>query len=99
MAYLSRIKLILGENYRETSDDVLQEIVKEMTSVACDIANRDWDDERLFPYISKAVRAEYLARGAEGLLSNSEGSISNSFEDIVDKMRCNIVRNGVRRLK
>lgn len=97
--YLSRIKLILGANYLEDTDEVLREIIRTMTSVACDVSNRECNDERLFPYINKAVRAEYLARGAEGLLSNSEGSISNSFEDIVEKMRSNIVKNGVRRLK
>ena len=97
--YLSRIKLILGANYVENTDEVLKRIIEEIVSIACDISKRESDDEKLFPYISKAVRAEYLTRGAEGLLSNTEGSISNSFEDIIDKMRSNIIKNGVRRLK
>ena len=97
--YLSRIKLILGANYVENTDEVLKRIIEEIVSIACDISNRQNNDEKLFPYISKAVRAEYLTRGAEGLLSNTEGSISNSFEDIIDKMRSNIIKNGVRRLK
>lgn len=99
LVYANKIKKLLGANYMEETDEVLREIVEEITSIACDISNREWNDEKLFPYISKAVRAEYLARGAEGLLSNTEGSISNSFEDIVDKMRSNIIKNGVRRLK
>ncbi len=97
--YLSRIKPILGANYVENTDEVLKKLIEEITSIACDISNRECNDEKLFPYISKAVRSEYLTRGAEGLLSNVEGSISNSFEDIVDKMRSNMIKNGVRRLK
>lgn len=70
--YLSRIKPILGANYVENTDEVLKRIIEEIVSIACDISKRESDDEKLFPYISKAVRAEYLTRGAEGLLSNSE---------------------------
>jgi len=99
LIYLNKIKPILGANYIEDTDEVLQEIIQEIMSIACDISNRNYDDEKLFPYISKAVRAEYLVRGAEGLTSNSEGSISNSFDDIIEKMRSNITKNGVRRLK
>ena len=98
LVYLGRIKPILGANYVKDTDEVLKKIIEEITSIACDISKRESNDEKLFPYISRAVRAEYLTRGAEGLLSNSEGSISNSFEDIIDKMRSNIIKNGVRRL-
>ena len=96
---LEDIKKLLGSNYIETSDEVLQKIIDEMTSIACDISGRKNDNEKLIPYISKAVRSEYLARGAEGLNSKSEGSQSSSFEDIVDKMRSNIIKNGIRRIK
>lgn len=96
---LEKIKANLGANYTENTDTVLQDIIDEITSIACDISNRNKDDEKLFPYINKAVKAEYLTRGAEGLLSNTEGGISNSFEDIIDKMRSNIIKNGVRRLR
>jgi len=96
---LEKIKANLGANYAENTDDVLQDIINEITSIACDISNRSKDDEKLIPYISKAVKAEYLTRGAEGLLARTEGSESSSFEDIVDKMRSNIIKNGVRRLR
>lgn len=94
----NKIKSNLGENYIEDTDDVLQDIIEDMTSIACDISNRQATDEKLFPYIKKAVRSEYLARGAEGLTSRSEGSISSSYEDIIEKMRDNIIKNGLRRL-
>lgn len=94
---LEEIKKNLGANYIENTDDVLQDIIKDITSIACDISNRN--DEKLNPYIKTAVKSEYLARGAEGLTSRGEGSESSSFEDIINKMRNDIVKNGLRRLK
>lgn len=94
---LEKIKNNLGANYKENTDTVLQDIIEDMTSIACDTSNRKKDDEKLFPYIKKAVRSEYMARGAEGLLSRSEGSISSSYEDIIEKLRNNIIKNGLRR--
>ena len=88
----------LGANYRE-DEDVLQEIVEDVTSIASNISNREKTDEKLFPYIKKAVKAMYLTRGAEGLASRGEGSISSSYEDIIDKLRNDIIKNGLRRLK
>ena len=96
---LKKIKANLGANYVEDTDAVLQDIIEDITSIACNCSNRKEDDELLNPYIKKACRAEYLARGAEGLLSSSEGSISNSYDDIIGKMRTNIIRDGVRRMK
>lgn len=96
---LEQIKKNLGANYIESTDEVLQDIIDDMTAIARDISNRKEDDKRLVPYIKKAVKSEYLARGAEGILSRTEGSVSTSYENIVDKMRNDIIKNGVRRLK
>lgn len=96
---LNEIKKRLGANYIEGTDDVIQDIIDDITPIACDISNRDEHDEKLIPYMKKAVISEYLTRGAEGLLSRTEGSESSTFEDIIDKMRSNIVKNGVRRIK
>ncbi len=96
---LKQIKKNLGANYKENTDDILQDIIDDITSIACDNSNRKKDDERLFPYIKKAVRSEYLARGAEGLLSRNEGSISSSYKDIVEELRNNIIKSGLRRVK
>lgn len=95
---IEKIKSDLGANYRN-DEDVLKDILEEVTSIASDISNRTKDDEKLFPYIKKAVKAEYLARGAEGLTSRNEGSVSSSFEDIVDKLRNNIIKSSLRRIK
>lgn len=96
---IDKIIADLGANYKKEDEEVLYEILEEMSSIASDISNRKKDDEELFPYIKKAVKSEYLTRGAEGLLSRSEGSISSQYEDIIEKMRNNIIKNGKRRLK
>ena len=89
----------LGANYKSNDRRVLEDILEEVSSIASNISNRSKDDEKLFPYIKKAVKAEYLARGAESLTSRNEGSMSSSFEDIVDKLRNNIIKSGLRRIK
>ena len=96
---IDKIIADLGANYKEEDKEVLNEILEEVSSIASDISNRDKDDEKLFPYIKKTVKAEYLARGAEGLTSRGEGSMSSSFEDIIDKLRNNIIKSGLRRIK
>ena len=95
--YLNKIIDDLGANYRN-DDAVLTDILGEVTSIASDISNNS-NTEKLFPYIKKAVKAIYLSRGAEGLESRGEGSISSSYEDIIEKLRNDIIKNGLRRLK
>lgn len=97
-ANIEKIKDDLGENYKE-DEGVLKEILEEVSSIASDISNRKENDEKLFPYIKTATKAIYLSRGAEGLTSRNEGSISTSFEDIVDKLRNDIIKSGLRRIK
>lgn len=94
---IDKIIADLGANYKD-DEEVLKDILEEVTSIASHISNNN-NKEALFPYIKKAVKAEYLARGAEGLTSRNEGSVSSSFEDTIDKMRNNIIRNGLRRIK
>lgn len=96
---INKIITDLDVNYKSKDKEVLNEILEEISSIASDISNRSKDDKKLFPYIKKAVKAEYLARGAEGLTSRNEGSMSSAFEDIIDKLRNNIIRSGLRRIK
>lgn len=93
---LEKIKERLGANYIESTDKIIQDIIDDMTSIACDASNRNKDDEKLFPYIKKAVISEYNQRGAEGLLSRNEGSVSSSFQDIEKKLRIDVA--SIRRL-
>lgn len=96
---IDKIIADLSANYREEDKEVLNEILEEVTSIASNISNRKQDDEKLYPYIKKATKAIYLCRGGEGLQSRNDGSISNSFEDIIEKLRNDIIKNGLRRLK
>ena len=95
---IDRIIADLGANYKD-DNEVLQEILEEVSSIASDISNRKVDDEKLYPYIKKTTKAVYLCRGGEGLQSRGEGSLSNSFEDIIEKLRNDIIKNGLRRIK
>lgn len=97
MEGIEKIIADLGANYRNDSE-VLLEILEEVNSIAFDISNNK-NKEKLFPYVKKAVKAIYLCRGAEGLQSRNEGSISSSYEDIMDKLRNDIIKNGLRRIK
>lgn len=97
-ANIEKIIADLGANYKE-DEEVLKEILEEVSSIASDISNRKADDEKLFPYIKKATKAVYLTRGAEGIASRNEGSISTSFEDIIEKLRNDIIKSGLRRIK
>lgn len=95
---MDKIIADLGANYKDDKK-VLEEILEEVSSIASDISNRQKNDEKLFPYVKKATKAIYLSRGAEGLTSRNEGSISASFEDIIDKLRNDIIKSGLRRIK
>ena len=95
---IDRIRRDLGANYKDDLN-VLMDIYEEVSSIASNISNRQKDDEKLFPYINKATKAIYLCRGAEGVTTRGEGSISNSFEDVIEKLRNDIIKNGLRRMK
>lgn len=92
---VSNIIADLGANYRGDSE-VLEDVKNRMSSIAFDASNSQ--SEKLEPYIIRAIKAEYLARGAEGLKSRGEGSESSSFRNIVEDLRNDIVKNGLRRV-
>lgn len=95
---INKIIADLGANYREEDKEVLEEILEEVNSIAFDVSNNK-NKEQLNPYIKKATKAIYLNRGSEGLQSQNIGSMSYSYEDIIEKLRNDIVKNGLRRLK
>lgn len=98
MEQIDKIIADLGANYREEDKDVLEEILEEVNSIAFNISNNKNKDQ-LFPYVKRAVKAIYLTRGSEGLQSQNVGSISYSYEDIIDKLEKNIIKARLRRLK
>lgn len=96
---LDKIINDLGANYNDNDYDVLEDILDEVSSIASNISNRKADDEKLYPYIKKTVKSMYLSRGAEGIKSQSKSGVSDTYEDIVEVLRNDIIKNGLRRLK
>lgn len=89
---LEQIQERLGSNFIEGTENVIRDIIDDMTSIAIDASNRKKNDKVLIPYIKKVVISEYLQRGAEGLLSESKGSVSSSFNDIEKKLRTDLIQ-------
>lgn len=87
----------LGANYDSADTNIIEELIDEYLSIASDFTNRETTDTKLYPYIKKAVISSYLARGAEGLASKGEGSLSSSFLDIETKLKKDLV--SIRRIK
>lgn len=83
---LKRLKLDLSVNFKTGDDSVLSDFIDDYISIASNNSNRRKDDERLYPYVYKAVKSAYLLRGNEGSSSSTEGSLSTSYEDIEEKL-------------
>ena len=94
---LDEIKRQLGVNYRN-DDLTLIDLLKSYTSVALNISNRV-TEAGLEPYIIEAVVEHYLRLGNEGLGSSNEAGISYSYIDIEQKLRNDIIKNGMRVIK
>lgn len=89
----------LGDNYNSSDESVLRNILEEVTANALTISNRqDNIENKLFLQreIKQCVKGIYLQRGAEGLNSLGERGTSSTFNDCIDKMRNDIVKNGKR---
>jgi hypothetical protein len=93
---LNDIKSRLGANFKTGDDAVLQDIIDDMTIVAADATNRLATDTKLNPYIKSASTSAYLRRGDEGSKSSNEGSLGVSYIDIEEKLRNDLIRNGLR---
>lgn len=87
----------LGANYSDSDRNVIRTLIQDAITIATETTNLTENDTRLYPYIKKAVKSAYLSRGAEGLQSRSEGSISASYLDITEALRQDLVRGGLRR--
>ncbi len=89
----------LGDNYNSSDESVLEAILEEVTANALTISNSE-DNARnrefLKQEIKSCVKGIYLQRGAEGLNSLSERGTSSNFNDCMEKLRNDIVRNGKR---
>lgn len=93
---LEEIKNNLAENYRN-DDDVLQQIIDDVTADALSISNRATSEINLLKYeIKKCVISIYLQRGSEDSSSKSESGVSSTYIDAIEKLRNDIIKNGKR---
>lgn len=97
---LNEIIIELGDNYNSDDENVLEQILEEVTSNALTISNVEnsaKNIEYLRQEIKSCVKGIYLQRGSEGLKSLSQNGTNSSFNDCMDKLRNDIIRNGKRR--
>lgn len=83
---LERLKKDLSVNFKNGDDSILSDFIDDYISIASNNSNRKKDDEKLYPYVYKAVKSAYLLRGDEGSSSSNEGSLSTSYIDIEEKL-------------
>ena len=99
----------LGVNYNPEDGNVLRDLVEDVIEDALLLSNRDTrvtSDETkeaqvavLQSNIKKAVKTIYLQRGVEDVKSNSQSGLSNTYDDVMDTMLRDIVRQNKRILK
>lgn len=91
----------LAENYRNDKA-VLDSIVEDTINDALRISNRynktDKENqlEILKSNIKKATKTIYLQRGVEDVRQNSENGLSNVYDQAIETMQKDIIREGKR---
>lgn len=96
----------LGANFKSDDKDFLTFLVSEVFNDALICSNRDYkcvdDDSKatqidlLSSNIRKACKTIYLSRGAEDVKSNSLSGISNTYDNAVETMKSDIIKQGKR---
>ena len=99
----------LGVNYNSEDGNVLRDLVEDVIEDALKLSNRDARATTpeakeaqvaiLQSNIKKAVKAIYLQRGTEDVKSNSQSGLSNTYDDVMDTMLKDIVRQNKRILR
>ena len=88
---IEKLKKDLAENYHDDDDNVIEDMIKNYTSIASSASNRKSNDKLLEPHIYTAVKSAYLRRGAEGFNSKSEGGLGSGFVDIEEKLKKDVL--------
>ena len=92
----------LGANFKSTDSEVLSNLLTDVINDALSMANRSESEASITALksnIKKAVKAIYLQRGVEDVRSNSVGGLSNTYEDVMDMMLRDIIRQNKRLLR
>lgn len=89
----------LGDNYNSDDESVLNDILEEVIANALTISNRVENTENkefLKREIKTCVKGIYLQRGSEGLKNLNQSGTNSSFNDCIEKLRNDIIKNGKR---
>lgn len=104
----------LGANFRDGDGNVIGALLDDAVDSALSISNRldraltngEVDEDKLSnqleilkPEIKKCVKTLYLQRGAEDVRSQSLSGLSSTYEDAMDALRRDIIRNQKRVLR
>lgn len=83
---LNQIINQIGEERTISLTRLLESYIDDYTFIASNESNRNINDNKIIPYVKKAVISAYNRLGVEGMKSSTEGSQSYSFEDIEEKL-------------
>lgn len=98
----------LADNFRTGDSEILEDILEGVTDDALLMSNRyvkavtDEAKEAqiivLASNIKKATKAIYLQRGVEDVKSNSQSGLSNSYDNVMETMLNDIIKQNKRLL-
>lgn len=86
----------LGDNYDRADNQVLLDLINEVTYSALSFTNRTKLDKSMEAIVKRCVIAKYLQRGGEGSNSLNELGASSSFYDPIEKMQQELLKEGKR---
>ena len=92
----------LGANYNSDDMSVLNNILEDVIADALMVSNRSETENNLNilkSNIKKATKSVYLLRGAEDVRSNSQSGLSNTYDDVMETMLKDIIRQNKRVLR
>jgi len=91
----------LGANYQVSDANAFTTIFNEVVDNALRFSNRRLKLETnqlsiLASEIRRCTKSIYLQRGSEDVTSQTQSGLSSSFDDAMERMRQDIVKNGKR---
>ena len=99
---LSEVKADLGENYISSDESVLMSILTDVIEDALRMSNRANNENNLSVLksnIKKATKSIYLLRGVEDVKSNSQSGLSNTYDNVMETMLTDIIRQNKRLMR
>lgn len=92
----------LADNYVSTDESVLKNILSDVIEDALSASNRVYTENNLQilkSNIKKATKSIYLLRGVEDVKSNSQSGLSNTYDNVMETMMWDIIRQNKRVLR